>query len=126
MGMIVAEHREGDLTYVPHEDPSKVPGFFRSLDRNLSLGLKLIVPVIVITLVGTTGFGLYEAEQTNFEVDRTYETSAAGAAQAAASAFYNTFAISEGINIYLADLASGLPNVKGVWVVNLAAPGTPV
>ena len=123
--MIVAEHREG-MVNIPVDPRSRIPAFWRRLDRNISLGVKLVVPVILITLVGTIGLGLLGAQETNSQVEATYQTSANGAAGAAASAFYNTIAYPTGVDQYLTDLVKGAPGGHSIWVVNMVIPGQPV
>src|SRR5205823_519479 len=87
-GMILDERRVGGVLTVDATDPRlRIPAFWRALDRNISLGVKLVVPVMVITLIGTGGFGLIEAQQTNQQVEASYETGARSAAAAAATAF---------------------------------------
>jgi len=125
--VIVAEGREGGVRKLAEQDERfRVPEFWRSLDRNIALGVKLVVPAMVITLVGTVGLGLIEAQQTNREVEASYETSATAAAAAAGTAFYNTIAHPEGVDAYLADLVAAVPDARGIWIVDLAQPGQAV
>ena len=125
--MILDERREGGVQTLKATDPRlRIPAFWRGLDRNISLGAKLIIPAIAITLIGTCGLGLIEAQQTNHQVEATYETAASGAANAAATAFYNTISHPEGVDAYLGDLVTALPGVQAIWIVNLVGPGQPV
>src|SRR5581483_7104868 len=125
--MILDERREGGVVSLNAVDPRlRIPAFWRALDRNISLGVKLIVPVVAITLIGTGAMGLIEAQQTNQEVQAKYEIAADGAADAAATAFYNSISHPEGVDSYLTDLARTMPNVQSIWVVNMVLPGQPV
>ena len=84
--MIVADRREGGI--LPEVDRrSAYAPFWRSLDRNVPLGPKLIVPVILVTLLGTGGFGFVEAIRTNNAVEAAYVESATANARAASNAF---------------------------------------
>jgi len=123
--MIVADRREGGI--LPEVDRRSVYApVWRNLDRNVPLGLKLIVPVILVTLLGTGGFGFAEAIQTNNGVEAAYVESATADANAAANAFYNTITDPLQVNQYLADLASAEPNIRGIWIVNLDLPDAQV
>ncbi len=123
--MIVADRREGSLDPDSDSRGSLAP-LWRNLDRNLPLGLKLIVPVIFVTLLGTAGFGLAEAKQGSSELEASYLATATAAADASARAFYNTIATPSAVNPYLGDVASAEPNVRGIWIVNVVASGVPV
>jgi signal transduction histidine kinase len=119
--MIFADRREGGV--LPEADKRREYGpLWRSLDRNLPLGLKLIVPVILVTLLGTGGFGFAEAIRTNNAVEAAYEESSTANARAAANAFYSTITDPAQVDQYLADLASAEPNIRGIWIVNLGLP----
>ncbi len=123
--MIVADRREGGV--LPEIDNrSAIAPVWRNLDRNVPLWLKLIVPVIVVTLLGTGGLGFAEAIQTNNNVEAAYVDTATANGRAAANTFYNTISDPTGINQYLADVAGAEPNVRGIWIVNLVVPSTPV
>ncbi len=125
--MILDERRDGDKLSIKATDPRlRIPAFWRALDRNISLGAKLVVPVMAITLIGTGGFGLIEAQQTNRQVEANYETTANSAAEAAATAFYHTISLPENVDAYLADLVKAMPDVTAIRIVNLVAPGQPV
>lgn len=123
--MIVAERREGGIQPEPDSRSIYAP-FWRNLDRNLPLGPKLIVPVILVTLLGTGGFGFAQAIQTNNAVEAAYIESADAEARAASNAFYNTSGDPPAVDQYLADLASAEPNVRDIWIVNLFAPDAQV
>jgi len=117
--MISADRREGGV--LPEVDKRReYAPWWRSLDRNLPLGLKLIVPVILVTLLGTGGFGFAEAIRTNNAVEAAYQESSTANARAAANAFYSTITDPAQVDQYLADLASAEPNIHGIWIVNLA------
>ncbi len=76
--------------------------------------------------LGTGGFGFAEAIQTNNGVETSYVESASADGRAAANAFYNTISDPPAVDQYLADLASAEPNIRGIWIVNLVVPGSPV
>jgi signal transduction histidine kinase len=123
--MIFADRREGGI--LPEvESRSVITPVWRNLDRNVPLWLKLIVPVILVTLLGTGGFGVAEAIQTNNQVEASYTATATANGRAAANAFYNTISDPIVVDQYLADVASAEPNVRGIWIVNLVLPGAPV
>ena len=123
--MIVAHRREGAI--LPEVDKrSAYAPFWRSLDRNVPLGPKLIVPVILVTLLGTGGFGFVEAIRTNNAVEAAYVESATANARAASNAFYSTISDPPAVSQYLADLASADPNIRGIWIVNLVLPDAQV
>ncbi|HET9410471.1 MAG TPA: ATP-binding protein [Candidatus Dormibacteraeota bacterium] len=123
--MIVADRREGGIQPEADRRSAYAP-LWRNLDRNVPLGPKLIVPVILVTLLGTGGFGFGEAVRTNNAVEATYVASATADARAAANAFYSTISDPPAVDQYLADLASAEPNIRGIWIVNLVLPGSPV
>src|SRR5579859_429224 len=122
--MIVADQGEGGIQPEVGSRSTYAP-LWRSLDRNVPLRLKLIVPVILVTLLGTGGFGFAEAIRTNNAVEAAYVESATASGRAAADAFYNTINVPPAVDQYLADLASAEPNVRGIWIVNLVLPGAP-
>ena len=55
--MIVADRREGSLQNAP-EPHSGGARLWRNLDRSIPLGIKLVIPVILVSLAGTGLFGL--------------------------------------------------------------------
>lgn len=123
--MIIADRREGGI--LPEVDNrSTIAPVWRSLDRNVPLWLKLIVPVSVVTLLGTGGFGFAEAIQTNNNTETAYADTATADANAAANAFYSTIGDPPAVNQYLADLTSAEPNIRGIWIVNLLLPDAQV
>jgi signal transduction histidine kinase len=123
--MIIADRREGGiLTEV--DSRSRYAPLWRTLDRKVPLLPKLIVPVILVTLLGTGGYGFAEAIQTNNAVEAADVETATANGRAAANAYYNNISNPAGVNQYLADLASAEPNVRGIWIINLVLPGTPV
>jgi hypothetical protein len=123
--VIVADRREGGI--LPEADKrSGIAPVWRNLDRNVPLWLKLIVPVIVVTLLGTGGLGFAQAIQTNNNVEAAYVDTATADGRAAANTFYNAISDPTGVNQYLADVAGAEPNVRGIWIVNLVVPSTPV
>jgi len=119
--MIVADQGEGGIQPEVDIRSTHAP-LWRSLDRNVPLGLKLIVPVILVTLLGTGGFGVAEAIRTNQAVEASYMESATADANAASNAFYNTVSDPQQVDQYLADLASAEPNIRGIWIVSLVLP----
>jgi signal transduction histidine kinase len=123
--VIVADRREGGV-HLDLEAHASIPSVWRSLDRNLSLGLKLIPPVTLVTLLGAIGLGLFEAVQATDRIEASYQASAQAAADASANAFYTTLANPQGVDQYLADLASAQPGIRGIWIVNMVAVGDPV
>lgn len=121
----MADRREGGIQ--PEvEARTGIAALLRHLDRTIPLGAKLIVPVILVTLLGTGALGFTEAQQTNNQVEASDLASATAAAQASANAFYRTIADPGQVNQFLVDLAKAKPSVRGIWIVNLTSPGEPV
>ena len=123
--MIVADRREGGVQLEADSRSAYAP-LWRTLDRSLPLGPKLILPVILVTLLGTGAFGLAEAQVTSNQVEASDLQSATAAGQASANAFYSTISDPGQVNQYLSDLAGAETNVRGIWIVNLTSPGEPV
>jgi signal transduction histidine kinase len=123
--MIMADRREGGIQPAL-ATPGTVAPLWRNLDRNLPLWLKLIVPVILVTLLGTGAFGVTEAVTTSNQLESSYYATATAAGQASAIAFFNTISDPPKVNQYLTDVASAEGNIRGIWIVNLVELGDPV
>src|SRR5207237_7614266 len=95
-------------------------------DPALPLGIKLIVPVMLITIAGTASFGFLLAQQ----VQRNIETSDEGAARRLADSAVSSVLTQGGnpsaINYSLLSVSAGEPDVIGIWVVDARSPGYPV
>lgn len=120
--MIVADRREG--TYlVP---VARIVPFWRRLDRSLPLSLKLAVPIVAITVICTTMFGLFLAQQAGSTVDSSYLASGQAMADSAAADTYSHVSNTAEMNTYLASLVKLQPAVLGARVHRLDLPGFPV
>ena len=122
--MILMPGREGSLgpeTATPPADAR----LWQGLDRRVPLGVKLIVPLIAVTVLGTVLFGFVLAEQTRLNADAANLNDANATAHAAA-----TFDMVSGnpyaLDAELANLVADEPNVLGIWIVDLSASGSPV
>jgi len=123
--MIVADRREGGIQ--PEVDSrSAYAPLWRTLDRNLPLGPKLIFPVVLVTLLGTGAFGLLQVQGADNQVEASYQASATAAAQASSSAFDRSITDPTEANPFLTDVASAEPNVRGIWIVDVGLPEHPV
>ncbi len=120
--MIVADRREG--TYLVPE--ARIVPFWRRLDRSLPLSVKLSVPIVAITVICTTMFGLFFAQQAGSTVDSSYLASGQAMADAAAAATYSQVSDTAEMNTYLASLVKLQPAVLGARVHRLDVPGFPV
>jgi signal transduction histidine kinase len=123
--MIVAERREGGIQPAA-ATVNKVAPLLRNLDRSLPLWLKLIVPVILVTLLGTGAFALVETITTKTQLEASYYASATAAGQASAIAFFTTSSDPVAVNQYLKEVASAQGEVRSIWIVNLVLLGDPV
>ncbi len=121
---MIAPRHEGGL---PEPDSrSSIAPFWRNLDRNVPLGFKLIMPVVVVTLTATLLFAGVLAQNTRSQLEATYRAAAQASAQGASKAFYATISNPAAVDPYLMDVASAQPDVKGIWIVNVVIPGQPV
>ena len=123
--MIIAPRREG-VVRDEVDSRARIPAIWRNLDRNIPLGVKLIVPVIFVTLLATGGLGVLDAAQTNNNIQASYADSASAVAESSAKAFFDTIGDPPRVTQYLDDLVSAQPNVVGIWIVNVVVPGQPV
>jgi signal transduction histidine kinase len=123
--MIMADRREGGIQPAL-VTPGVVAPLWRNLDRNLPLWLKLIVPVILVTLLGTGAFALSATINTNSQLEASYYAAATASGQASANAFFYTSGDPAAVNQYLKDVASSQGNVRSIWIINLALLGDPV
>jgi signal transduction histidine kinase len=122
--VIFAPRREGSLS--PVDTRSDVAPLWRRLDRIVPLGVKLIVPVIAVTLAGTFLFGLLLTQSMRHNLETVYIANADASAQAASTAFYSTINDPERVNAYLADIASSQPAVNDISIIDVGLPGSPV
>jgi signal transduction histidine kinase len=123
--MIVADRREGGLQALP-EEPGSRSGLLRSLDRGTPLGLKLIVPVILVTIAGTATFGVLLSAQVRQNIVASGEASARRLADSGVSAFVAQKDNPSAVNYSLITFSAGEPDVLGIWVVDTRSPGYPV
>src|ERR1700719_2170301 len=121
--MIMADRREGGIVLAT---PDTVAPLWRNLDRNSPLWLKLIVPVILVTLLGTGAFGVMDAVTTSNQLEASNYATATAAGQASANAFFYLSGDPMAVNQYLKDVASAQGNVRSIWIIDLALPGDPV
>lgn len=123
--MIVAERREGSLRPLVDKRAGYAP-IWRYLDRNVPLGIKLIVPVLGITAIGTLLFGYLIAQQVRVATDAGYIATAHSTAHGAANSFLQTTGETQDLNGRLHDEIADQPDVTGLWIVDYSAPGAPV
>ena len=123
--MILADRREGGLQGSPVETTTG-SGLLHSLDRNIPLGIKLIVPVIVVTIAGTAAFGLLLAQQVRQNIEGTGEVNARHLADSAIGAFVAQQTNPSAVSYSLLTIVSDEPDVIGVWIVATDTPGYPV
>lgn len=119
--MIVADRREG-VYFVPE---ARIVPFWRRLDRNLPLSVKMAIPIVAITVICTTMFGLFLAQQAGSTVDSSYLASGQAMADAAAADTYSHVSNTAEMNTYLASLVQLQPAVLGARVHRLDVPGFP-
>ncbi len=115
--MILADRREGGLQGPPDEKPTGIE-LLRNLDRNIPLGLKLIVPVMLVTIAGTAAFALLLAQQAQQNIESTSEVNARRLADAATTAFISHESDMPAVNYSLITIIADEPDVQGVWIMD--------
>jgi signal transduction histidine kinase len=123
--MITAERREGTLRPLEDRRADYSP-LWRFLDRNVPLTVKLVVPVVAVTLLGTILFGYLIADQLRSTTEAGYTANATATARGAATAFLQSSGQSEDVTSRLHDEIADEPSIIGVWIVDITTPGAPV
>lgn len=121
----MADGREGTLT-TPVDTRAEYAPLWRNLDRNVPLGVKLTVPILLVTLLGTLVFGYTIAEQTRRATEADYIADANATAHGAAVDFSRNQGRQQDLASDLNSLIADEPNLLGVWIVDLSQPGVPV
>ncbi len=99
--------------------------FWYGLDRRAPVWLKLIVPVIAVTVLGTALFGYLLVDFMRSNAESTSAADAASTARAAAT--FDKAAISSSqLNAQLSDLVADEPSTVSVWIVDLSSAGAPI
>lgn len=99
--------------------------FWYGLDRRAPVWLKLIVPVIAVTVLGTALFGYLLADFTRRNAESTSAANAVSTANAAAT-YDNGSINSAELSARLSTLIADEPDVLGVWIIDLSGAGSPV
>ena len=99
--------------------------FWFGLDRRAPVWLKLIVPVIAVTVLGTALFGYLLADFTRRSAEATESANAASTAKAAAT-FDKASISSAQLAAQLSDLVADEPDIVGVWILDLSLTGAPI
>lgn len=99
--------------------------FWYGLDRRSPVWLKLIVPLIAVTVLGTGLFGYLLADFTRRSAESTSTADAAATAHSAAT--FDKASISTAqLDAQLNDLVADEPSIVGVWVIDLSVAGSPI
>jgi signal transduction histidine kinase len=123
--VITADRREGTVKGDLDARADYAP-LWRSLDRNIPLLAKLVIPLVTVTLAGTMLYAAVIAEQVRSSTDLGYVKDSEAAARNAAAAFARDAANPTALAIHLGDIIQNDPEIVGVWIVNGAQPGVPV
>jgi signal transduction histidine kinase len=121
--MIGTSRREGALHPETGARPTK-ESVWHALDRRTSLRLKLIVPVIAVTMLGVGLFGYFLVERTFNDADQA-NINKANATAHAAGAYDKVSRTADELDAHLANLVADDPDIIGIWVLSLSEPGDP-